>query len=237
MSSNIEHKTPYFWYVLLFFAVTICFIIPASLFIVLIYEENIYEALEKKDSKIVKKNSDEKPAKVITEIKKEEKKEPLPEKKEPLKKVTKENIEPKIAGNTSHKSIIKYSQNPKKMLEFEFDASSSKDKENSIDELKINWDFDNDGKWDSNDKKKSYTFTNAGIYIVNLEVIDKQGLSDKSSIRISNFVPDIMLSTHEKVSREVSQCSQCHYPFSAKSPCSHSEINSNCMDCHKFQEK
>jgi len=63
---------------------------------------------------------------------------------------------------------------------FEFDASSSHDNETSPEALKIRWDFNGDGNWDTDwsaEKFNSYQYVEAAEYDVNLEVLDTEGLA------------------------------------------------------------
>ena len=70
---------------------------------------------------------------------------------------------------------------------FAFDASSSSDIEDPVNDLKARWDFENDGIWDtgySYDKTQNHQYTNAGTYTVNLEIIDTDGLDSLVSHEI-----------------------------------------------------
>ena len=63
---------------------------------------------------------------------------------------------------------------------FSFDASGSYDLEDSASALKIRWDWEDDGKWDteySTEKIFKKGFTKKGFYKVRLEVMDSGGLS------------------------------------------------------------
>lgn len=76
---------------------------------------------------------------------------------------------------------------------FLFDASSSSDSEGDQWRLLKRWDFDNDGKWDTEPTivpKYSYHFKKNGTYPVSLLITDSEGLSD--SITIDVIVRDII---------------------------------------------
>lgn len=75
---------------------------------------------------------------------------------------------------------------------FFFDAWVSSDEEDMPSELKVKWDFDGDGSWDtqySHDKYAEWTFTKPGIYLVRLKVQDTQGGVDEieHDIHISQY--------------------------------------------------
>ncbi len=58
---------------------------------------------------------------------------------------------------------------------FQFDGSGSSDPEDSISDLEVRWDWENDGTWDtsfSTTKTASHRFNSPGIYTVRLEVRD-----------------------------------------------------------------
>lgn len=61
---------------------------------------------------------------------------------------------------------------------FFFDAWGSSDEEDMPSELKVRWDFNGDGSWDtqtSYDKYAEWTFLQPGIYQVHLQAFDSQG--------------------------------------------------------------
>lgn len=73
---------------------------------------------------------------------------------------------------------------------FSFDASSSSDNEDDISLLKVRWDWENDGNWDSDfseTKTATHQFSTPGDYIINMEVKDsKEAVSDiTATINIS----------------------------------------------------
>ncbi len=67
---------------------------------------------------------------------------------------------------------------------FILDASLSHDLEDPLDLLKVRWDFDDDGIWDtqfSANKIEVKTYPVAGTYIIKLEVKDSQGLTGSTT--------------------------------------------------------
>lgn len=74
---------------------------------------------------------------------------------------------------------------------FEFDAYGSYDAEDENNQLKVRWDFNGDGVWDtywSTRKVEYYYFPDTGTYLAKLEVLDTQGLTG-STTRIINVSP------------------------------------------------
>jgi len=64
---------------------------------------------------------------------------------------------------------------------FFFDVSSSFDMETSASELRVRWDWNADGTWDSDwstDKEFVHEFSSSGVHEVVLEVMDNVGLTD-----------------------------------------------------------
>lgn len=64
---------------------------------------------------------------------------------------------------------------------FFLDASPSHDQQDSTKLLKVRWDFNNDGNWDtpfSTVKTATYQYNQIGTHTLRLEVIDKGGLTD-----------------------------------------------------------
>jgi len=62
-----------------------------------------------------------------------------------------------------------------------FDASSSTDPDPSA-TLQARWDWEGDGVWDtpwSSTLTVQHSFTNAGVYVVKLEILDSHGLTDR----------------------------------------------------------
>lgn len=87
-----------------------------------------------------------------------------------------------------------------------FDASESIDKETPVDQLLFRWDFDGDGKFDTDTGKYqnvSHLFPDAGNYQVVLEIIDgKNRLSTTSRIIVvSARCPSDMISINNKAGK------------------------------------
>lgn len=75
--------------------------------------------------------------------------------------------------------------------QFVFDASGGSDALDSSSSLQVRWDWENDGVWDtswSTNKMATHTYSNAGSYLVNLEIEDSSGLTNQSTRQI--FVVD-----------------------------------------------
>jgi len=77
---------------------------------------------------------------------------------------------------------------------FEFDGSDSYDDETFTYNLKLRWDWENDGNWDeawSTDKHIKHRFLFNGIYSVKMEVMDAEGYTHDTTmqIMIKNFTP------------------------------------------------
>jgi PKD repeat protein len=67
---------------------------------------------------------------------------------------------------------------------FIFDASRCYDSQDATDQLKVRWDFDGDGVWETNwstRKVEYFVFRNEGTYVTKLEVLDTQGLSGSTT--------------------------------------------------------
>jgi len=74
---------------------------------------------------------------------------------------------------------------------FSFDASGCTDPEDSAATLRVRWDWEKDGIYDtdySTVKKIQHTFTTAGVYTVVMEVIDTEGYGStfEQEIKVSN---------------------------------------------------
>jgi len=81
--------------------------------------------------------------------------------------------------------------NGKTSTNFLFDASGCIDSEDQTSALKVRWDFDGDGIWDSDwetDKVSNYHYNSEDVYNAKLEVKDPEGLTDTfaRSITISS---------------------------------------------------
>ena len=71
---------------------------------------------------------------------------------------------------------------------FIFDASSSSDPEDNNADLKLRWDFNGDGTWDteySKDKTGEHQYAVSGDYMVKLEVVDSEGLTDQAEYKLT----------------------------------------------------
>ncbi len=85
-------------------------------------------------------------------------------------------------GNQKPTTVLTVSpQSGDVSTEFEFNASGSTDIDNIFAELEVRWDFDNDGKWDTDFSKNfivKHTFLSVGNKSVKCEVRDKLGASN-----------------------------------------------------------
>jgi PKD repeat protein len=79
---------------------------------------------------------------------------------------------------------------------FLFNAYGSYDAEDNIDQLKVRWDFDGDGIWDtgwSTQKNEYHIYRDSGRYVAKLEVLDTQGLTGSTSrivnVALANIKP------------------------------------------------
>ncbi|MCX6226051.1 MAG: PKD domain-containing protein [Bacteroidia bacterium] len=64
-----------------------------------------------------------------------------------------------------------------------FDASPSTDPDGDMFALQARWDFDADGRWDSDyslEKRINWAFTGSGYHRVILEVMDQDGLTSQA---------------------------------------------------------
>lgn len=71
---------------------------------------------------------------------------------------------------------------------FYFDASGSTDGEDFPDLLKVRWDFESDGTWDTQyakEKTMTHKFSSAGIYRIKMQVVDSGGLTDTTSLSVT----------------------------------------------------
>lgn len=70
---------------------------------------------------------------------------------------------------------------------FAFDASGSTDSEDATSNLQVQWDFDDDGNWDTDwatEKSQNHQYTSAGTYTAKLEVKDIDGLTHQTTLDI-----------------------------------------------------
>lgn len=61
---------------------------------------------------------------------------------------------------------------------FNFDASESSDAEDSLSDLKFRWDWESDGRWDTewtSEPVREHRFLQSGVYQIDLEVMDTDG--------------------------------------------------------------
>ncbi|MCB2207995.1 MAG: hypothetical protein KQH67_06825 [Bacteroidetes bacterium] len=79
---------------------------------------------------------------------------------------------------------------------FHFDASGCEDEEDPLEDLQVRWDWEDDGVWDTDfmyEKEIDHAYTNAGDYMIRLEVIDTEDASDKITHEVtvnSNHPPE-----------------------------------------------
>ena len=65
---------------------------------------------------------------------------------------------------------------------FSFDATGSTDRETASEQLEVRWDWENDGSWDTDyspEKVASHQYSNAGTFLIRLEVKDDGGLTSR----------------------------------------------------------
>jgi len=88
-----------------------------------------------------------------------------------------------VVSNPNTPPEAEFSINPESGsvdTEFTFDASLCSDTEDSIDQLEVRWDWDNDNRYDTEyttDKVIKRTFSVAGTYIIKVQVRDSGGLT------------------------------------------------------------
>lgn len=71
---------------------------------------------------------------------------------------------------------------------FYFDAGASNDAEDLIDQLKVRWDFENDGIWDTEfakEKTVNHKYAAAGNYTIKMQTMDTGGLTDMASTSVT----------------------------------------------------
>jgi len=81
---------------------------------------------------------------------------------------------------------------------FLFDASPSNIPSNDTWRIKVRWDWDNDGLWDTDftlDKTATHRFHSYGDYKINLEVLDITGASDTVTgiVQVSELIKDSVI--------------------------------------------
>jgi len=75
---------------------------------------------------------------------------------------------------------------------FWFDASSSYDLEDPVELLRVQWDWDGDGVWDtplSTDKVAEHQYGVEGVYLVFLRVVDTDGLEGQTVRTVNVYAP------------------------------------------------
>ncbi len=75
-----------------------------------------------------------------------------------------------------------------KTTNFYFDAAGTQDGEDYIDQIKIRWDFESDGVWDTEyakEKTMYHKYTATGKFRARMEAIDTGGLTDTTSVSVN----------------------------------------------------
>ena len=92
------------------------------------------------------------------------------------------NKEETIEVTSSNSPVASFTITPSLgniLTDYQFDASSSYDNEDSTSELEVRWDWENDGVWDTGyttEKVISHVFNSIGEYTIKLELKDTDGL-------------------------------------------------------------
>jgi len=71
---------------------------------------------------------------------------------------------------------------------FYFDADQVTDEEDYIDQLRVRWDFESDGQWDTEyakEKTATHQYAQPGNFRVRIQVIDSGGLTDTTSLMVN----------------------------------------------------
>ncbi len=98
---------------------------------------------------------------------------------------------PDSSGATNKKPIAEFTADPakgNKSTYFKFDATLSCDFEDNCSDLKVRWDWNGDGEWDtawSPERVCSHTYADDGRYSVVMEVMDSDGLTNETSLRVT----------------------------------------------------
>ncbi|MCD6332814.1 MAG: PKD domain-containing protein [Bacteroidales bacterium] len=85
---------------------------------------------------------------------------------------------------------------------FVFDASGSYDSEDPINALKVRWDFENDGLWNtafSVNKAAVHYYTDAGTYVIKMEIIDTDGLTGSTTKKLVVLPANVKPTAHYTV--------------------------------------
>lgn len=75
-----------------------------------------------------------------------------------------------------------------KTTNFYFDAGATTDGEDFLDLIKVRWDFESDGVWDTEyakEKTATHKYGAAGNYRIRMQAIDSGGLTDTTSLSVS----------------------------------------------------
>ena len=73
---------------------------------------------------------------------------------------------------------------------FKLNGGLSTDVEDKTEDLRVRWDFTNDGGWDTNystTKLVNHQYISAGVYTVRMEVIDTQGATDEITRQVTVY--------------------------------------------------
>lgn len=83
---------------------------------------------------------------------------------------------------------------------FTFNASSSKDEEDTSSDLQVRWDFDGDGDYDTTfdtEKRIQHRYLDAGTYTVMMQVLDSSGLTDTTQKTVTVVANDAPIASFE----------------------------------------
>ncbi len=97
---------------------------------------------------------------------------------------------------------------------FNFDAQGCFDEEDSLADLEVRWDWENDGVWDlefSVNKIVTHHFNTTGTFTVKLEVKDSGGLTDNHTRKIT--IPKVITSPMAFFDYHLIGNSSCKYTF------------------------
>lgn len=213
----------YLWYSLLAVAIVVCLVIPVILLVDLVYYKDSYQTQSETSNAPIPKV-------------------PIPKTATDETEKTAIQKKPKIT-NTPPRAQATYTRNPeeskhpRKFLQYAFDASQSEDSEDSLDNLQVRWDFNNDGVWDTQYTKANtivtHNFSKFGDYQVVLMVKDSHKAQDTTKFEIDNYIAEVSRSKHKDVAKD--QCMECHYPGSSEEPPHEIDSSALCVDCHKMQ--
>ena len=99
-----------------------------------------------------------------------------------------------VRNTPPHAAFLVQPQEGTVRTAFSFNAAVSYDLEDELADLKVRWDFDSDGQYDTDysyRKSASFRFTNPGPKTVTLQVVDTAGASDTASktVNVVNTAP------------------------------------------------